>query len=263
MTGNLFMRISRLPLLAAALLVINAEAAGQIKPPAAFSVPWLPGAPVYKTSGAFTDHLNITNNEGGPFENIYNGIDGSPFFFDNYYPAIIILSKGRIYQNIQTKLNLHTHDVIIIDSTHHEMVAADNLIVYISFTGIDGDSSRRYNFRSNYPEIDKNSSKDFYQVLSAGKIHLLKMIKKEVVEEKNIQSGEIKKEFKTREEYYVFSNGKMEKLKKDKDFILGFMSDRPEEIDEFLKTNKINFKNITSLTSLFEYYNSLNSDKAF
>lgn len=254
-----------IPLLLILLSIItkNSNAQQGVVRQSVFSRPILPGAPVYKNSNAFTDHLNITNNEGGPFKNVYDDVEGSPFFPENYCPAILVLSKGRVYQNIKTKLNLHTHEVIVIDSSHKELVTQDGLITDIIFRDSAENNYIEHEFRCGYPPIDKNNSFTFYQVLADGQLQLLKLIRKEVVEEKNIQSGEIKKTFKTYEEYYLFSGSKLVKLKKDKDFVTAFMTDRQPEINDYLKRNKVSFKNLPDLKNIIGYYNSLFQDKPF
>lgn len=114
-----------------------------------------------------------------------------------------------------------------------------------------------YKFQAGFPIIDKNTAYNFYQVLSDGSIQLLKFIKKEIEETKDVMSGEIRKEFVQREEYYVYHNGIINKLKKEKDFVLALMKDEQQKISEYLKEKKMNYKNIGMLTNLFDYYNSL------
>lgn len=228
-----------------------------------FSRPILQGAPVYKNPNAFTDHLTITNNEGGPFKNIYEDVEGSPFFPEKYCPAILVLSKGRVYKNIKTKLNLHTHEVIVVDSSQKEIIAEDGLITDIILQDTVANNYKEYVFRCGYPSSEKNNSFTYYQVLADGQLQLLKLTRKEVVEEKNIQSGEMRKTFKTYEEYYLFSGSKMVKLKKEKDFITGFMTDKQSEIDDYLKNNKVSFKNLADLRNIIGYYNSLFPEKPF
>lgn len=231
----------------------------------AFTVPCIlysqtttvPGAPVYRDIKAYDDHLTITNNEGGPFKNSYESIEGSPFFIDHYCLAHLKLNKGKEYQNIPVKLNLYTQEIVLIDGENKEIVPVDGLVTNINFTDTTEGISHVYKFRSDYPPVDKNNSFTFYQVLSDGRLQLLKHIWKEIVEEKNIQSGEIRKTFIMREEYYIFSNGEMRKLKKNKEYVEELMKDQQQKISQYEKEKKINFKNITSLAGLFDYYNSL------
>jgi len=258
-------KLPHLFLLAISLIIIpgiNNSLQGQINQ-TTYSSPILPGAPVYKDAGAFGDRLTITDREGRPFVNNYSGIDGSPFLLEHYCPAILRLSKGKEYQNIQTKLNLYKHEILFIDENNKEIIAADGLVVNIYIMDTLSVKIKTYSFRSGYPPLDKNNASQFYQVLSDGGLQLLRFIKKEIAEQKDVMTGEVRKEFVTHEEYYTFSNGEIKKLKKDKEYVEELMKDQKEKISEYVKEKKINFKNISNLTTLFDYYNSLLSKKGF
>jgi len=70
-------------------------------------------------------------------------------------------------------------------------------------------------------------------------------------------SGEVHKDFVQAEEFYVFSNGEIKKLKKDKGYIQELMKDQEQKINEYLKNKKMNYKNTGMLTDLFNFYNTL------
>ena len=217
----------------------------------------IPGAPVYRDIKAYDARLTITDYNGRPFVNKYNDVEGSPFFIDYYCLASLKLNKGTVYENIPVKLDLCTHEVLVIDKNNKEIVPENGLVTDISLTDTASGVLKTYNFRAGYPSMDKKESFNFYQVLSDGRVQLLKFTSKEIAELKNIQSGEIRKEFVTRDEYYIFSGGKTQKLKKDREFIQELMTDKKEKINDYLKNNKVNFKNIDNLISLIGYYNSL------
>ena len=217
----------------------------------------VPGAPVYRDIKAYDDHLTITGHDGGPFINSYGNIEGSPYFIEYYCRANLKLNKGKEYNNVLTKVNLFSHEIFVIDTANKEMIATEGLIINVSLTDTAGGITHTYIFRSGYPATDKNNSFNYYQVLSDGKLQLLKLSRKEIVEQKNIQSGEIRKEFVTRDEFYTYSNGEMKKLKKDKEYIQELMKDQEKKINEYLKDKKMSYKNTGMLTDLFNYYNSL------
>jgi hypothetical protein len=145
----------------------------------------IPGAPVYRDIKAYDDHLTITDNQGAPFKKNYSNIEGSPFFIEHYCLATLILNKGAEYQSILTKLDLYKHEIIVIDKDNKEIIAVGGLVINISLTDTIGGSPLNYNFRSGYPAIDKNNTFNYYQLLSDGKLQLLKHIRNIIL----IQTG--------------------------------------------------------------------------
>jgi hypothetical protein len=203
----------------------------------------------------FDQTINITDINGRPFQNINEDVEGSPYFIDDFRYANITLTKGAVYENLKTRIDLHTNEIHLIGADQKQIIAQDGLIKDVLMA--DSLSGAVYRFRTGFPAIDKNTENSIYRVLSGGAVSLLKFSKKDISETKDVMSGEVKKEFVQQDEYYVFRNEEIKKLKKDKDFILHLMQDQKEKIDDYLKDKKMNFKNIEALIKLFEYYNNL------
>jgi hypothetical protein len=210
--------------------------------------------PLYRQK-RFEETINITDINGRPFQNVNEDVEGSPYFIDDFMYANITSSKGTVYENLKTKIDLYSNEVHLIGADHKQIIAQDGLIKDILL--IDSSTGTAYQFRTGFPSIDKNTENSIYRVLSDGAVQLLKFSKKEISEAKDVMSGEVKKEFVQRDDYYVFQNGEIKKLKKDKDFILALMQDEKDKIDGYLKDKKMNFKNIEAIILLFTYYNSL------
>jgi len=82
-------------------------------------------------------------------------------------------------------------------------------------------------------------------------------LRKTVYEEKDSFSGEVRKEFRQYEDYYFLVKNNMERIKRDKEYVLAHMSDKNSQIDAFLQKNKISFKSMDDIKKLVDYYNSL------
>lgn len=237
------------------VLLISYAGSSQTAPP--------PGAPVYREAGAYTDHVSITDYHGGPFKNVYSDVEGSPFFPDHYCRAVLVDKKGRTHSGVQARLDLVKKELVIIDPDGKEMILQDGQIKELTIKDTSSGVPQETLVRSGFPAINNNDTNTFYQVLADGPLQLLKSVTKEIREEKNIQSGEVRKVIITREEYYTFNNDGISKLKKDKDFIEGLMNDQLTKLRQYQKENKLGFRSEKDLIHLFTYYNSLKDKKPF
>jgi hypothetical protein len=212
----------------------------------------------------FDESITLVDKNGQPFlrESDKTDIEGSPYFIEGFRYADITLNKGVVYENIKVKIDLSNHEAHVIGGDQKEMIIKDGLISEIILVDSANGKLVFYKFQTGFPIIDKNTAYSFYQVLSDGDIQLLKLIKKEIVETKDVMSGEVRKEFVLYEEYYIYHDEIITKLKKEKDFVLGLMKEEQQKTNEYLKGRKMNYKNIGMLTELFDYYNSL-KQKAF
>ena len=77
-----------------------------------------------------------------------------------------------------------------------------------------------YRFQTGYPEIDNLNRNNFYQVLSDGKVTLLKSSIKKINKTKNEMSGEVSSQFDIYEDHYLYVKYEMKRVKKDKEYYI-------------------------------------------
>ena len=115
----------------------------------------------------------------------------------------------------------------------------------------------QYHFMSELPPIDNQNEKNFYQVLSKGKVSLLKSTRKNLIVDRNDLTGDVTRELRTYEDYYFFTGVSLQRVKKDKAYITGILKDKKENIEQYIKANNLACKSIQEIQKLVEYYNSL------
>lgn len=209
------------------------------------------------TTGKWGTQIFLSDANGKAFENKYADIAGSPYFFSNYKLSSIEMSDGRKYLDIKAKLNLVESEVVFISANGVEGYIGKGLVSVIRFNDTVKQFVNEYTFQSGFPAIDNQSSIHFYQVLCNGKLILLKSINKTMEERNNEMSGERYKEFVTRENWYVFQNGTMKRVKKDQAFFSALFSDKADAFAKYLNDNKVNFKNEDNVIKMVNFLNAL------
>lgn len=216
--------------------------------------PSLPTAPALMNKHA--SEIKTTDFNGRPYQAMAPDAEGSPFFQDYFTPAVLVLNKGTVYENVSVRLDLLTQELHIVNSNGQEIIAEDGLVKQVDL--LDSVSGRlTARFITGCPPIDRQNGSSFYQLLSPGRLHLLLFIKKDLEEEKDLMSGSLRQEFKERSEFYTLRDETMLRLRRDKETVLALMNDRRSDIEAWLKAHKMNWKNTKMLTELFDYYNSL------
>jgi len=112
-------------------------------------------------------------------------------------------------------------------------------------------------YRNGFPAIGNHSNKSYYQVLAEGKTTLLKKHSKSIVE--SIQYGEVKKQevFADSQQYFLFQNGQMIKIKIDKNTLLKALGDKQQELNQFITDQELKVKSDQQLIKIVNYYNSI------
>lgn len=100
----------------------------------------------------------------------------------------------------------------------------------------------------------------FYELLAAGKMELLKKIKVVLIKANYNSTLDVGSKTDTKSlrfELFVYNGKEMIKLIKSKKKILALLEDKKEQINQYIKDEKISVKKEEDLIKLFTYYNSL------
>ena len=205
----------------------------------------------------YANEFSITDANGRPFKELDADVQGSAYFIDSVMSTVITFTNGNSFQRIPARLDLYRQEIHVVSKNKEEFILPKELVKELIFTDSNSTKFKQYVFRAGFPAIDDQNGSSFYLVLASGKISMLEFFRKKILQRKDDISGVITKEFETYEDYYVFQDNQMVKLKKDKSFIVSMMKDKEKEIQSYLSTNNVNFKKWNDVQSLFSYYNSL------
>ena len=209
------------------------------------------------TTSKWGQRIFLSDVNGRAFVNKYADISGSAYFFPNFKFANIVLKDGRAYKNVNARLNLVEHEVNFIASNGEEGYIGKGMVSSIAFNDTTKEGVNEYLFQTGFSPIDNQNFIHFYQVLVSGKTSLLKSINKSIDERVNELSGEKSKEFAVRENLYILSGGSLKRIKKDAGFFINAMADQKDAVNQFINSNKLNFKSEEQLKKLVEFYNTL------
>jgi hypothetical protein len=182
---------------------------------------------------------------------------GSPYFDDSYKFATITLNRGRRIQNVKTRINLETQQVLFLSFNSIEAVMDAGSVKEVSYADTTSGGIVFYKFRTGFPAADNKTRNHFYIVLAEGNCGLLQSVEKKVTEGKNVIDHTVIKSYETFDVFYLFVKGEMKRLKKEKDFILAELSDKQPQLEAYIDENKISFRSVEHIAKLINYYNTL------
>jgi hypothetical protein len=111
-------------------------------------------------------------------------------------------------------------------------------------------------FEKGFPPIDKLGKENFYQVLAEGKALLLMDTKFEEVEYKEYNSALTTKRTDKLISYYGVLGNRIAKLSKPEDILL-LLTDKTQQVSNFINQENIKTKKQADLEKIFNYYNKL------
>ncbi|MBD1362192.1 hypothetical protein IDJ77_00090 [Mucilaginibacter sp. ZT4R22] len=188
----------------------------------------------------------------------YTNVDGTPYLYDTWQQGMVKLANGVSSKDkMPLKYNLVDDLVSFKDKESGEEMAFVVPVQEFTLNLTTDDELFVRHFRSGYKGIEGSTPASFFEVLSDGKIQLIKKFNKVVFETQNIGSASKTRSFLDKTKYYIVNNGKALQVKNDKKSLLAALGDKQAQMEDYIKTNKVNFKSDTQLGKLVDYYNSL------
>jgi len=204
-----------------------------------------------------TRSIEIFNEDGKSFVNPYHDVAGSPYLRDTWTHAAMRLNGNVIVPDMRVRLDLKSQQWHFLDSGNTERLVPVGLVREVLMDDSAGTEVKTTVFRSGFPSVDSRKNTDFYQVVSDGKVLLLHSMVKVIKTDKDEMAGTVQMEFALYEEYYLFSAGKMWRVKKDKSEALSQLADKKEKIQAFIDENHLKLKSIDEWKQVVDYFNTL------
>jgi hypothetical protein len=181
----------------------------------------------------------------------------TPFLHESFKFGTVTMKSGRVIRQVKFRVNLVSNETECIFSGDLPAILNKGAVKEISFADTTQNGIFPYKLKTGYPPFDRQTRDNFYIILTEGRCTFLRSVEKKVTEKVNDMDHSIIKEYETYEEYYFFSNGAVKRWKKDKEFVLGEMADKQEQVNKFAGDNKTNFRSMENVIQLITYYNSL------
>jgi len=216
-----------------------------------------PGAQGGFAINDMTRSIQVFDASGKSFVNPYRDVAGSPYLRDAWAPATLRLNGSAVVLGMRVRLDLKSQQWHFLDSGNVERLVPSGLVREVLLDDSSGGDVKTTVFRSGFPPVDNRKITDFYQVQSDGKVELLHSMFKAINIDKDEMAGSVQLEFLFYEDYYLFSQGKMVRVKKDKSEVLNLMVDKKEKIQIFIDQNHLKLKSIDELKKVIDYYNTL------
>lgn len=180
-------------------------------------------------------------------------VAGAPYFSNEWMKGNVTTKNGTLFSGVFLKLDLYDNEVHYRDPKGDEMIALTPLQ---KITLFDTNAQLVYNFVNiEYLEINSHA-KGWYLQLAEGKVSAFKQIKKQINEDKPYGSASIEQTIVTGARYFVLQNGDLVEVKKFKD-LPEILSDKKEELSQYIKNNKLTGKADSEYRSVINYYNEL------
>jgi hypothetical protein len=187
----------------------------------------------------------------------YNNVEGSVFLNEEWNSGMVKTESDKVYKDLYLKYN-QLEDQVYYKGTDNESMIFNDPIKEFIFTNFKDIPGNNLVFRSGYPSAQNSTKKSYFQVLTDGNTQFLKRTLKELIESKEFNSATVNRRFVENQKYYLYLNGKIVSVKKDKKLLLAALANKQTELNIYISNNILNLKEESNIIKLIDYFNSIN-----
>lgn len=182
----------------------------------------------------------------------YEGVDGSPYLFDDWVSSTLIDKSGKVLKDAPIKYD-QVDGVFMFKRKSGHIYTFSNDVLKVEMTNPKDLSVM--NFESGFAKGKNTNESTFFQTFNKGEIQLLAEVRKSIEESRNYM-GVTTKSIQSITKYYI-ANQKMEpvEVKLDTKSVLAVLNS-PAAAD-IVKNRKLNLKKIEDVVVLLDQINGI------
>jgi|GWRWMinimDraft_5_1066013.scaffolds.fasta_scaffold03477_2 hypothetical protein len=181
-------------------------------------------------------------------------VDGSPYLNEAWADGKIILSGGRLYDNIKLRIDLVDNTLHYLTPDGTELIAT-TLVRSVLLKDPVTQLFTRFDNADFIPCTIKND-KGWYQILDSGTVTVYKSYRKNILESKPYGSATYEQTITTNFQYYIYKNAMLIPVVKFKQ-LPDMLQDKKSELQEYIYSNNLTGKTDADYVRFISYYNSL------
>lgn len=199
-------------------------------------------------------HHSFSQTSGSTTTGEYEAVAGNPYFIKDWSEGVIRFSSGKVTDKFKLRFNA-VQNRLLLQFSGSTFAAESGVKEFVMYTKNKKDS---FVFCKGYPATDRGNEETFYQVLEKGKATLLKLVTKDIIEEKEIlASSKVSRHYQDVELLYLFHDGAVHKIEKESAPVERFPVNRQEELKAYISQHQLKMRTADDFVKVVKKYNEL------
>ena len=183
----------------------------------------------------------------------YAGVSGNPYFIKDWSDGVIRFTSGKVTDKFKLKFNA-AQNRLIIQFNGAAFAAESRIQEFVMYTKNKKDS---FLFKKGFPKTERGDNETFYLVLERGPATLLRLATKDIVQEKELIDAKVSRHYQDVDLFFLLRDGVMHKVDTDNNPVQNILSDRRDELKNFIKEQQLKMRTQEDMVKVVRKYNSL------
>lgn len=183
-----------------------------------------------------------------------NTITGNPYLFKEWNDGVVRFSSGRVMSQFKLKFDCLKNSLLL--QFQGNAFAAESKVQEFVMYPKKKDSLL---FRRGFPATDRTTDQTYFHVMVQGKTSLLRLIARNIIEEKQIVSvnGRVDRRMEELEQYFMLQNGQMTLLPANTRDLPEKFGDKKDAIAGFIAAKQLKMHDPADFVAVINKYNEL------
>lgn len=183
-----------------------------------------------------------------------NSITGNPYLFKEWNDGVVRFSSGRTMNQFKLKFDCLKNSLLL--QFEGNAFATESKVQEFVLYPKKKDSLV---FRRGFPATDRTTEQTYLHVLVQGKASLLRLIARNIVEEKQLVNvgGHINRRMDEVELYYMLQDGKMMLLPASSRELPDAFGEKKDAIARFIADKQLRMHDLADFVAVINKYNEL------
>ncbi|OQP56315.1 hypothetical protein [Niastella populi] len=189
-----------------------------------------------------------------PREDEMNSITGNPYLMKDWCDGVVRFTSGRTLTQFKLKFDC-LKNMLLLQFEGNAFAAESKVKEFVLYPK----KKDSLLFRRGFPSTNKTTDQTYFHVLLQDKISLLRLIARNIIEEKQLVSvnGRINRRMEEVEFYYLLRNGEMVLLPASRTELPEIFADKKEPLAQFIAANQLKMQHPEDFVAVVKKYNEL------
>jgi hypothetical protein len=187
-------------------------------------------------------------------EDDLNTVSGNPYLFKDWCDGVVRFTSGRTVTQFKLKFDC-LKNALLLEFNGNAFAAESKVQEFVMYPK----KQDSLVFRRGFPATGKTNENTYLQVLLQDKVTLLRLVGRNIIEEKEVVSvnGRVNRRMENAEYYYLLQNGAMTLLPADRNSLPEVFGDKKEPIAAFIAAQQLKMHSPEDYILLVKKYNEL------
>lgn len=183
---------------------------------------------------------------------VYHDVSGSPYYVHDWSAGLITFSSGR--KTTEFRIRFDCVQNLVLLEFKGTSFAAQSKISSFELWPVQKRKVDTLRFQRGFPPQDRRNEETFYRVIISGKVSLLELPAKKILEEPQLASKLVYRRIQDDPQYFIGFEGQLYPVSEAESLIARVYPGQEQQVLDYIKANHVNLQEKEGWESVIRHF---------